>query len=158
MRELFRKYLDSRLDIYRKLPDIEAAMAELSRSAKLQDEIWAEAVAATRLPGSHPEAGKLLLPALNEMIDITTTRTMAARIHPPLTIFVLLVLLALVCSLLAGYDMAGSRQRSWLHILVFAAITVISIFAILEMEYPRAGFIRLGAYDQVLIDLRESMH
>src|SRR3954471_9330168 len=33
MRDLFRKYLDSRLDVYRKFPDIEAAMAELSRSA-----------------------------------------------------------------------------------------------------------------------------
>ena len=29
----------------------------------------------------------LLLPALNEMIDITTTRVMATRNHPPVVIF-----------------------------------------------------------------------
>jgi hypothetical protein len=157
MRELFRKYVDSRLNIYRKLPDVEAAKSEITKSAILQTDIWSQAVAATRLPSGHPEAGKLLLPALNEMIDITTTRTMAARIHPPLIIFELLVLLALVCSLLAGYDMAVSKWRHWLHILAFAAITALSVYAILEIEYPRAGFIRMDAYDQVLIDLRESM-
>jgi hypothetical protein len=158
MREQFRQYLDSRLEIYRKLPDIESAKAELSRSARLQANIWSEAVSATRLPGCHPEAGKLLLPALNEMIDITTTRTMAARIHPPLIIFALLFLLALVCSLLAGYGMAVSKRRSWLHILAFAAIAVITVFVAIEIEYPRAGFLRVeDRYDQVLVDVRQSM-
>jgi len=38
-------------------------------------DIWAQAVAATRSPAAHPDAAKLLLPALNTMIDITTTRT-----------------------------------------------------------------------------------
>jgi hypothetical protein len=115
-------------------------------------------VAATRLPGCHPEAGKLLLPALNEMIDITTTRTMANRIHPPMIIFGLLFLLALVCSLLAGYGMAVARQRSWLHILAFVSIAVITVFVILEIEYPRAGFLSVeNRYDQVLVDLREGM-
>jgi hypothetical protein len=157
MRERFRTYLDSRLDVYRKTPDIEAAKAELLRSERLQKEIWTHAVAATRLPDSHPEAGKLLLPALNEMIDITTTRTMAARIHPPVMIFGLLFLLALVCSMLAGYGMAVSKRRSWLHIMAFVTIAVISVYVILEIEYPRMGFIRMNAYDQVLIDLRQNM-
>ncbi len=158
MRERFSTYLDSQLEAYRKAPDIEAAKAELARSAKLQNDIWVQGVAATRLPGCHPEAGKLLLPALNDMIDITTTRTMALRIHPPLIIYALLFLLALVCSLLAGYGMAVSKQRSWLHILAFTAIAVITVFVILEIEYPRAGFLSLeNRYDQVLYDLRESL-
>jgi hypothetical protein len=61
---------------------MEAAKPEMIKSKKLQEEIWTEAVAATLLPKSHPDAGKLLLPALNKMIDITTTRAMALRIHP----------------------------------------------------------------------------
>src|SRR5207247_6577295 len=121
---------------------------EFSRSAEFQNQIWTRALAATRLQGSHPDAGKLIIPALNEIIDITTTRTMAARIHPPLIVFALLFVLALVCSLLAGFGMAGSKRRSWLHIVAFAAITVIAVFVILDIEYPRSGFIRLDAYDQ----------
>ena len=57
----------------------------------------------------------LLLPALNAMIDITTTRMMAGQFHPPPVIFALLFGLALVSALLVGYGMAGSKARNWLH-------------------------------------------
>jgi hypothetical protein len=157
MRERFREYLDSRLETYRRLPDIQAARAELARSAELQTGIWSGAVAATRLPASHPDASKLLLPAINAMIDITTTRTTSAMIHPPLIIFALLFLSALVCSALAGCGMAASKRRSWLHILAFAAVAVVTVYIILEIEYPRMGLIRIHETDQILVQLRESM-
>jgi hypothetical protein len=157
LRELFRRYVDSRLDVARNAGDIEAAKAELAKSAGIQEEIWTQAVAATRLPGGHLDAAKLLLPALNSMIDITTTRTMAAKIHPPLVIFALLFLLALVCSVLAGYGMADSTKRNWLYISAFVAASVISVYVILDIENPRTGFIRIDAYDQVLVDVRDSM-
>src|SRR5258708_396476 len=75
LKDLFRKYLDSRVAVFRKLPDIEAAIAENTRAAQFQDEIWSPAVIATRGIDAHPDAAKLLLPALNAMIDITTTST-----------------------------------------------------------------------------------
>jgi len=69
----------------------------------------------------------------------------------------LLFALGLLCSSLAGYRMAGGQHRSWLHILSFTLITVVLIYVILNVEYPRAGLIRLQAYDQTLIDLRSGM-
>ena len=83
LQELFRRYVDPRLETYRRLPDMAAAEMEMAKSKQIQEEIWAEAVAATRLPDSHPSAGLLLLPALNNMIDISTTRTVALQLHPP---------------------------------------------------------------------------
>src|SRR5512133_3226390 len=47
LRELFRRYLDSRLETYRLLPDMEAAEGEMARSKKIQEEIWTSAIAAT---------------------------------------------------------------------------------------------------------------
>jgi hypothetical protein len=91
------------------------------------------------------------------MIDITTTRTMALQMHPPRIIHVLLFGLALICSLLAGYRAASGQHRSWLHILGFTLITVIVVYVILDVEYPRAGLFRLAAADQVLVNVRESM-
>jgi hypothetical protein len=158
LRALFRKYVDSRLEAFRKLPDLDAAMAELAKSEKLQMDIWTGAVAASRLPGPISGADKLVLPSLNEMIDITATRTMSMKIHPPLVIFELLFFMALICSLLAGYGMAASKYRSWLHIITFAVVAVVSVFVILEIEYPRTGLFHLESrYDQVLVDVRESM-
>src|SRR6266498_4186145 len=113
LRVLFRDYVDSRLAVYRKLPDIDAAKIELARS---------RALAGTHEPGAHIDAAKLLLPSVNSMIDITTTRTMAARIHPPAIIYGLLFAVGLGCSLLAGYRMAENKYRSWIHILGFTVI------------------------------------
>jgi len=99
----------------------------------------------------------VLLPALNVMIDITTTKTMAAQMHPPKIIFVVLFALALVSSLLAGYGMSGGKSRSWFHMLCFAIVIAVMIYVVLDIEYPRLGLIRVDAFDQALVDLRESM-
>ena len=157
LQDLFRRYVDTRLETYRQLPNMQSAGKEMVRSKKLQEEIWTDAVAATLLPNSHPDAGKLLLPALNNMIDISTTRTMALQIHPPRVVYALLFGLGLICSLLAGYRMAIGRHRSWLHIFGFTVITVIVVYVLLDVEYPRVGLIRLEASDQLLVQVRESM-
>jgi len=156
LRELFRQYLDSRIESYRKLPDIPAFRVELVRSNKLQGEIWTAAVAACRESGSQA-APMLLLPALNEMIDITTTRTETTKIHPPPIIFGMLAMLSLAASLLAGYGMAGGKTRNWIHILGFAAVMAVTVYVILDIEYPRLGLIRVESADQVLVELRQSM-
>jgi hypothetical protein len=160
LRDLFRHYADSRLEVYRKLSvsDLEAARAELDHSIRLQGEIWNQAVIAGQLEGVPPAAAMLLLPALNEMFDITTTRTMALRMHPPTVIFVMLFGLALASALLAGYAMGGGKKREWLHMLAFAAVVAITVYVIFDLEYPRLGLIRIGVFDQALVDVRESMN
>jgi hypothetical protein len=157
MRESFRRYLDARLAVYEKISDAEAAWGELAKANILQGEIWRQAVAGSRAADAHPDAGKLLLPALNEMIDITTTRTLATRMHPPQVIFVLLFGLALTSALLAGYSMAARKQRSWLHIICFALVAAVAVYVILDIEYPRLGLIRMAEFDQALQELRQIM-
>ena len=157
LRALFRNYLDSRLETYRLLPDVAAARQELTRSVELQGQIWKQAVAAVR-ESSTTMAGMLLLPALNQMIDITTTRTMATQMHPPTVVFLMLGALALMSALLAGHGMASGRERSWVHVLCFATIIAATVYVIVDMEYPRFGMIRVDAVDQVLKDLRQSMN
>lgn len=91
------------------------------------------------------------------MIDITTTRTMELQAHPPRIIYALLFGLGLICSVLAGYKMATRQRRNWLHILGFTVITVIVVYVILDVEYPRSGLIRLASADNVLVELRSDM-
>ncbi|MFM1942576.1 MAG: hypothetical protein RI897_1558 [Verrucomicrobiota bacterium] len=157
LRDLFRQYLDSRLGAYQKLPDIPAAEKELAHAIQLQGEIWTVAVAACRDSGSSP-ANMLLLPALNEMFDITTTRTEATKLHPPTIIFVMLGGLALASALLAGFGMAGGKSRSWIHMIGLAGVMALSVYVIVDLEYPRLGLIRVDGADPVLIELRASMN
>jgi len=104
LRELFRRYVDSRIETYRILPNMVAAEVEMAKSKKIQEEVWTQAVEATQLPDSHASAGLLLLTALNNMIDIATTRSMSLQLHPPRIIFALLFGLGLICSLLAVFS------------------------------------------------------
>jgi hypothetical protein len=156
LRDLFRRYLDSRLEIYRKIPDLAAVRTELDRSAQLQRAIWVQAVAACQASTSTAPS-MLLLPALNQMFDITTTRTATTRIHPPSIVFVMLVVVACISALLAGHAMAGDRTLNWIYSSAFAVVIAVTVYVIFDYEYPRLGLIRVDAMDQLLVDLRRDM-
>lgn len=157
LREDFRNYVDARLAVFELLRiDANRARQELALSGELQGKIWNEAVAACKDVPS-PAVPTLVLSSLNEMIDITTTRTVAAETHPPKIIFYGLGLLVIATSLLAGYGMAGAKKRSWMHMMAYALITASTLYVILDMEYPRIGLIRVDAADHVLVDVRNSM-
>ena len=77
--------------------------------------------------------------------------------HPPLGIYLMLVALALASALLAGYSMAGGRLRNWLHMIVFAVVMAMTVYIIIDIEFPRLGMIRVDAFDQALVELRGTM-
>jgi hypothetical protein len=155
LREDFRRYVDARLAIYRAIPDEAAVRAATGRANALQREIWRAAQNGSDEPGWRPDP--FVLSALNTMVDITTTRAMASQTHPPTLIYVTLLFLALVAAVLAGYGMAGSARSSRFHPVAFALVLTATVYVILDLEYPRVGFIRIDAADQLLVDVRESM-
>ena len=156
LREMFKKYVDLRIKAYHLLPDVEAAVAELKRAHAVQQRIWKCAEAACR-KSDRTTAAMLLLPALNQMIDVASTRTLATRIHPPQIIFILLVTVTLAASLLVGFATAGDNRRSWIHMIVFAFVLSLTVFVIMDIEYPRLGIIRVSTFDQAMVELRQSM-
>lgn len=157
LRQMMRDYADSRLRTYRVLPDIAASNAELARLPGLQAEIWNAAVSATRLDGVPTTVAMLLLPALNNMIDITSTRTMATLRHPPMAVWLMLFGLSLIAAVLAGHAMASSKSRSKLHILVFPAVMAAVVNVVLDIEHPRLGIITVNSFDQAIADARAAM-
>jgi hypothetical protein len=154
-REL-RQYVDARLALYRAIPDSVKVRAALAQAATLRQEIWQEAVPAVQ-EAPNPQLAGQLLPALNAMSDIATSRLAATQIHPHPIIFALLGMVALVSALLAGYAMAESGARSWLHAIAFAAVLAITVYVIVDLEYPRLGLFQVAEFDQLLVDVRASM-
>lgn len=157
LRDAFRQYVDSRLQAYRKMPDLAAAHAEFDRSKALQNDIWMQAVAATRETGYQPVA-MLILPAISRMTSVSTERTVALQMHPPTIIFVMLAGLMLASSLLAGYGMAGGKSRNWVHMTAFVVILAFTFYVIRDLEFPRLpGLVGMSDIDNVMVDLRKSM-
>jgi hypothetical protein len=157
LRDLFRSYLDVRATIYRSASLQEETSRRLAEADALQREIWTKSLAAARRPETPAHAAMLLVPALNEMIDITTTRAVATGTHPPFAVFGLLASLCMVGAVLVGKGAASTTARRWFYPVVFAAILSATIYVIFDVEYPRLGLIRVDAADHILLDLRESM-
>jgi hypothetical protein len=156
LREKYRRYVEARLAVYRVLPDIEASTERAALATNLQQEIWAGTIAA--LAEAPPTATGVVIPALNQMIAITTSRAIAALTYTPILIMVRLSLLAFACSLLAGYVIACSQtRRVGLHMLAFALMMTTTIYTIIDLDFPRFGLIRLDFADQGLLDLLARM-
>ncbi|UVJ43708.1 DUF4239 domain-containing protein [Pseudomonas sp. LS1212] len=156
LRQLMRDYVDARIAFYQGLTDKQTAAQENARAMAAQLNIWKQTVAAVQQMPSPP-LGISVLQALNEMIDITTTRSVALKTHPPLIIYLMLLALMLVSALLIGFGMAGSARRNWLHGTGYALVMVSVMYVILDFEFPRLGIIRVDQFDQIMLNQRKSM-
>jgi hypothetical protein len=158
LRDLFRRYTQLRATVYQGVRGQDEAITRIGTGSKLQREIWKQATAALRLPGASSQASTLLVPALNEMFDISSTRATATQNHPPHVIFLLLAALSLVGALLVGYETSPNKDRSWFHHVTFALVITMAIYVIVDLEYPRLGVIKIDSADQALLDVGASMH
>jgi hypothetical protein len=157
LRKAFRLYMDELIKVHQQAGDRRVVNQTMAYLGKLQDDIWKLAeTAASR--DSRPQVATLVLPALNEMFDLTASRYAASRFHTSIVIFWFLIFLSGIASLLVGYAMAPANQRNWLHIILFALLISLTLYVIFDFEYPRRGIIRLEKADQLYLELRNAMH
>ncbi|CAN7774839.1 DUF4239 domain-containing protein [Cupriavidus necator] len=156
LQEIFRQYLDARLDAYRAVPDRKRVDAALIRSDVLRERLWTRSVTESQRTASTA-ATMLLLPALNVAFDTASTRLASTKEHPPSVIFGMLFALCWIGALFAGYGMASRGPRNWLHALFFVASLTVTLYVIVDLEFPRLGLIRVDAFDEVLQDVRNGM-
>ena len=152
VRRLFREYLDERIRISESSDETQA-LAEVPKVASLQQAIWSHAVSATKAgaPGTP-----LLLAALNQMNEIASAKAIAVQTHLPALVFYFLFTAAMLSGLVAGFGMArGHRNR--VSVLTYATLITLTMYVMLDIEYPRAGLIRIGAADRALTNLRDSI-
>lgn len=156
IRDAFRRYMDSRIEQVAEITNLEVEKSEYARSQAIQSEIWGLATAAcARSGGAAP--GVVVFPALNAMFDLATSRLLAAQTHQPGIILLSLVALTLLAAGIAGFEMAGAKRRSWVHVIGFSLALTLTLYVILDLEYPRTGLIRIDALDHAMVELRQSM-
>lgn len=130
LRDAFSRYVDSRIASFANATDIRSFQEEFRKTKLIQSEIWKSAVEASRRADAAPPASILLLPAINAMIDITSTRATAMLFHPPWPVFAMLMGSALICSLLAGLAMRRSPTPRWAHMIGFSAMMTATMYVI----------------------------
>jgi len=154
MRQLFRDYVDLLLWA-RNVSDRQGHEAMVKRHDVLAAAIWSQAMRSVQRD-PRPQVATLVMPALNQMLDDTTTRLAMTRMHQPPLVMPLMAGSLLVAALLAGVNMWQESRSRWVHVLAFALVASFAVLVTHDLEYPRSGFIQLDAEDQVMIDLRRS--
>jgi hypothetical protein len=157
LRDLFRQFVDARIRSREALPDLKAAEAEYRKAQELQGKIWVLAVAGCKNKKVSPAAGEVLLPSINETRMLAKAEAAAFFTHSPLFVNVFTFVVALIAAMLAGAPARSTSKRPWLHVFLFAAAISITYYVILDIEYPRVGFIRIGITDQLMLEMRQSM-
>lgn len=154
-RELLN-YIDARVKIYKSIPNLALARSYLTDSLIIEKDIWKHSVKACSNM-NNTAACMLILPAANSAFDLANTKVESMEIHPPHYIFILLIIIAMISTLFLGYNIPRNKKYSKMHIIFYTLIITIIIYSIIDLEYPRLGFIKIDTFDDVLIDLRNQL-
>jgi hypothetical protein len=148
LRDDMRAYLDMRVAAFA------GARIETIKNVRLSSEVRAKMwkdIVNTCKDDVH------MVEAVNNMFNMATVRTMTASMHPPILIFVMLAVLLLAGSLLAGYHMGEGKHRNWFHIITFTSAIILTFYVILDFEFPHLGLIRIEEFYKVFTDLQQQM-
>ncbi len=154
-----RGYVDARIrayETYEERMGHEEYDREVQMSADLFRDLWATAVKGTE-PSSVERS--LFLNSLTAMRDKATARTLAMNTHLPPAIYVFLFGIVIIGAVVVGSALAQARQPLWFYRVVISAVLAWTLYAIMDMEYPRLGaFQLLRTADALLLELRKSMY
>lgn len=129
--------------------------AYAKKENEARDEIWK--IVKIGVSSDECKARGEVLAAVNALLEIGNRRRASIRMHVPVVVFVLLFGMAIFGSVLAGYAMTTSTLRKPLHMLAFAAGLSLTIYVILDLEYPRSGIISLDGMETSLVRVRDEM-
>jgi hypothetical protein len=133
-----KRYIDQRVLFFEAGRDIGKIQESLYSAEKIQARIWKIASSAVK-SGAYPTASMQMIPALNQMFDIVTTRNAALLAKVPDFILILLFLLCFTSSFVMGYS--GGRSNDWVVTTCFAIMIGLTIYMIIDLDRPRTGLI-----------------
>jgi hypothetical protein len=157
VRDSLRRYLDELCAWYGEAPGSAAVLRQPAGLSRAQAETWSRSVAACLTPEGD-KARMLLLPSLNELFGAVDKERFARRMHPPAVIYALLVVADLASGLFGGYALAGGPDRPWMYMVGVSLAIAATTFVILQLEFPRLGFVHLDDMETALFELRDTIN
>jgi len=154
IRNTLRQYVDVRLQHFRTGYHTEASALLQLKIDGLMNTVWAEVESEN---ATDPESVRtsLIVPAANDVIDLSSTRAWANRNHLPDPVLALLLASVVISSLLLGHSSGQAARR---HVGLWLASNVVLslvLYVVLDFDRPKRGVIQI---DQTpLIELQVSM-
>ena len=138
LRRDFQQYIETRISYYQAADDEEKIKAALKEGEVVAGRIWKRATEYAVGTQSLMPTNQMI-PALNEMIDIVTTRDAGRRAKVPPVIFLILLLLLFISAFFLGYS-RKEDQLNYLYVISWALMTALTLFVVVELDRPRRGY------------------
>ena len=152
LRSRLKDYVDARIAFYQVGMDMEKMIDRYNKANEISAEVWSIVANYARQDNITTKTSELI-PALNAMIDITTTRRAAGESTIPDSIMYFLFSLCLCSAFLLGYD--RKNKFDLIVVVGFALMLSATVFTIIDLDRPRSGLINMDIPNQKIIELRE---
>jgi hypothetical protein len=117
---------------------IEPLLAEVSG---LHERMWRSAIKATQ---DNAPLMAVVLPPINEVIDLHSVHLSLARRHLPIPIMTLLLETAAISFGIVGFGNGRMGRRFSLLDSVYGAVLAVAVWMTIDLDYPRIGLIRVS--------------
>lgn len=151
VRRELRGYLEDRLTLFAELSRDNATQLNDNLEAR-HHAMWSAAIEAVR---DNPPLAALVLPPLNEVIDLLASRNAAAARHLPIPVLGLLIASAAISMTVIGYGAGATGNRHTSIVGALALLISVSLWVTIDLDHPRIGLIRVN--DRALADLAETI-
>jgi hypothetical protein len=153
LRADFKEYVETRIAYYQAGYNEEMIQEELKKAEEISGRIW-KRVALYSSDNNFRVSSLQMIPNLNEMIDIVTTRD-AQRMSrvPPLVLWTLLIFV-FTAAFLLGSDYKG-HKRNIMLLAAYALVMTLTLNLINELNHPRQGLINLNQVEKKIEGLRK---
>ena len=150
----FKTYLEARIAYYENVADTILFYKAKEDAAKAAGALWSRVMQQSKLPNMLIPSNNMI-PALNSMFDIATTRDVALKARVPDVIVYMLFILALASSFIAGFTSLAIRHKDWIVVAGFALLSSMIIYITLDLGRPLRGIIKSDVGEQAILDLRK---
>ncbi|MGL2964813.1 hypothetical protein ACSVH2_13405 [Flavobacterium sp. RSB2_4_14] len=153
----FKDYVEARIQYYEVGPNVKGILKADSLSQAISARLWKRASDLSKDP-ANLAATQQMIPALNTMIDVTTTRLAGEKAKVPESILIMLFLLALISAFYSGYSEGRKGKIDWLVQTGFCMLVSLVILFTYDLDRPRRGFVNLDGPNQTIIELRKNFN
>ncbi len=150
---LLRQYVEARLEFFGAGRNPGKIVSAESNTSKLQRDLWAQAVAASR-EAPNPITATFIA-ALNDTIDLDESRLNAFRARVPASVWLLVLVVAGAGCYASGYGAGASGARTGFSNVMLPVLIAVVITIIADFDQPRHGLISVS--QQPMFDLRAGL-
>ena len=151
LKEALRQYTASRLELL-EVRDRPQGLALLAKVGSQHERLWDIALKGT---AGNPQLMLVVMPSLNEVIDLHTSHLSAARRHIPTAIMITLLIATALALGLASFGNGQAGRRFPILNFMYGFSLAAALWMTLDLDHPRRGTIQITV--QPLVETLASM-